>query len=154
MNTCRIFLIAILIAITWTAVQAQSKDGIVGGVVGGAPTTPPAPPPPPPPPPKESKTAPKQKQVDGSVQERKLIHRVSPVYPPKAKEAKIQGAVRLSAVIATDGTIKDLKAISGHQLLVPAAIDAVKQWKYQPASENDKPVEVITQITLTFTLAN
>ncbi len=77
-----------------------------------------------------------------------------PIYPPLAKQARIQGTVRFTAVIGTDGTIRDLRLISGHPLLVSAAQDAVKQWAYQPTLLNGEPVEVITQIDVNFTLSN
>jgi periplasmic protein TonB len=71
----------------------------------------------------------------------------------EAKQARIQGVVRLNAVIAKDGTISDLSVISGHPLLVPSALDSVKQWIYQPTLLNGNPVEVTTEIDVNFTLA-
>ena len=82
-----------------------------------------------------------------------LIHQVKPTYPPLAKQARIQGAVVLQAVIGKDGTIQNLRVVSGHPMLTPAAIDAVKQWRYKPYFLNGEPVEVETQITVNFTLA-
>ena len=81
-----------------------------------------------------------------------LKHRVEPVYPPLAKQARISGTVRLSAIISTDGKNAQLHAMSGHPLLVNAAMDAVKRWAYSPTRLNGVPVEVITEITVTFTL--
>jgi protein TonB len=81
-----------------------------------------------------------------------LIRRVQPAYPPLARMARVQGAVVLSAVISKTGLIENLQLISGPALLVPAAIDAVKQWRYRPYVLNDDPVEVETQITVNFTL--
>jgi protein TonB len=75
------------------------------------------------------------------------------VYPPLAKQARISGTVKLAAVIAKDGTIQDLKVISGHPLLIPSALEAVKQWVYQPTLLNGEPVEVSTQIDVNFTLS-
>jgi periplasmic protein TonB len=117
--------------------------GIVGGVMGG---------PPPPPPPPKPKT-PQRIRVGGQVEQAKLIYKPTPEYPPLAKMARIQGSVRLEAIIAKDGTIQDLKVLSGHPLLVKAALDAVKQWRYQPTLLNGEPVEVITEIDVNFTLA-
>jgi TonB family protein len=77
----------------------------------------------------------------------------TPVYPPLARQARIQGEVVLDADIAKDGTIETLRAISGHPLLVPAAVEAVKQWRYKPYKQNGAAVAVNTQITLEFTLA-
>lgn len=64
----------------------------------------------------------------------------------------MQSIVVLEAVIAKDGSVNSLRVISGHTLLTRAALDAVKQWKYRPTMLNSEPVEVITTITVTFTL--
>jgi len=74
------------------------------------------------------------------------------VYPAVARAARIQGTVVLSAVIAKDGTVENLSLLSGHPLLVPAAMDAVKQWRYRPYTLNGQPVEVMTQIHVNFQL--
>jgi protein TonB len=81
-----------------------------------------------------------------------LIRRVQPVYPPLARSARIQGSVLLAAQISKDGNIKDLKLISGHPMLVSAAIEAVRQWRYRPYILNGEPIEVETQITVNFIL--
>jgi protein TonB len=81
-----------------------------------------------------------------------LIRRVEPAYPQLAKNARIQGPVVLAAVISKAGTIEDLRVISGHPMLVKAAIDAVSQWRYRPYILNGDAVEVDTQITVNFTL--
>jgi protein TonB len=75
-----------------------------------------------------------------------------PVYPPLAIIARIQGTVRLEAIINKDGTIQDLKVLSGHPLLVKAAIEAVARWRYQPTLLNGDPVEVLTEIDVNFCL--
>ncbi len=77
-----------------------------------------------------------------------LLKRVNPVYP---SDARIQGTVVLHAIIDKVGDIARLEVVSGHPMLVPAAIDAVKQWKYKPYLLNEKPVEVDTQITVKVT---
>jgi len=82
-----------------------------------------------------------------------LIHRVQPLYPPLARQARVQGTVVLRAIISAEGRIENLQVISGHPLLVSAAMDAVRQWRYRPYLLNDQPVEVETQITVNFTLA-
>jgi protein TonB len=82
-----------------------------------------------------------------------LIRRVEPVYPPLAKNARIQGSVVLVAVISKAGTIDNLHALSGHPMLVPAALAAVSQWRYRPYILNSEPIEVETQITVNFYLA-
>jgi len=91
-------------------------------------------------------------QVAASVQEKKLIHRVEPVYPALARQARIQGDVQFEATIAKDGSVKQLVLVQGSPLLSGAASDAVKQWVYQPTLANGQTVEVDTQITVSFKL--
>jgi protein TonB len=86
------------------------------------------------------------------VMEGNLIRRVQPEYPALAKQARIQGTVVLRAVIDREGIIQDLQVISGHPLLVQAALNAVRQWRYRPYYLNDQPVEVETQVTVNFSL--
>jgi periplasmic protein TonB len=81
-----------------------------------------------------------------------LVRRVQPVYPPLARTAHVQGAVVLAAIISKDGMIEDLRLLSGHPMLVQAAIDAVKQWRYKPYILNGDAIEVETQITVNFNL--
>jgi protein TonB len=132
-------------------VAGGTPGGVLGGIIGSVPS---AAPPPPPPPKKEEKPAtPQRIKIGGSVQQAKLVRQPHPVYPPLAKQARIQGTVKLSAIISKDGTIQKLEVISGHPLLVPAALEAVKQWVYQPTLLNQEPVEVITQIDVNFTLS-
>lgn len=92
-------------------------------------------------------------RVGGNAQQTKLISQTRPVYPPDAKAARIMGKVQLQAVIAKDGTVKSLEVISGHPLLVPSALEAVKQWVYQTTLLNGNPVEVVTQIDVNYTLS-
>ncbi len=91
-------------------------------------------------------------RVAPQVESAKLIFHPPPEYPALAKMARIQGVVRLDAVISRDGTVKYLKVISGHPLLVDAARDAVGRWRYQPTLLNGERVEVWTEIDLNFTL--
>jgi protein TonB len=81
-----------------------------------------------------------------------LIHRVEPVYPHLAQMARIQGTVMLRAIISRTGSIENLQVISGHPMLVGAAIDAVRQWRYRPYILNGDPVEVETQVTVKFSV--
>ena len=81
-----------------------------------------------------------------------LIRKVLPTYPPLARGVRIQGQVVLQAVISKQGTIENLRLLSGHPMLVAAAIDAVRQWRYRPYVLNNEPVEVETQITVNFSL--
>jgi protein TonB len=76
-----------------------------------------------------------------------------PLYPPDAKQARIQGTVRMNVVIGKDGTVKDLQVASGHPLLVDTAADAVRQWVYKPTLLNGNPVEVVTVVDVNFTLS-
>ncbi len=92
-------------------------------------------------------------RVDGNMQRAKLIRHPTPVYPQEAKAARITGTVRLNAVIGKDGKIQDLMVASGHPLLVQAAMDAVKHWVYQPTLLDGRPVEIATQIDVTFSLS-
>jgi len=90
--------------------------------------------------------------VGGDVLSSKLIHRVQPVYPEIARRARIQGVVRLHGVITRDGRIAQLRVISGHPLLVKAALDAVGQWVYSPTLLNKQAVEVEAPIEVRFIL--
>jgi len=82
----------------------------------------------------------------------RLIHIIQPVYPPIAKTAHIEGTVELSAVIGTDGHVRDLSVVSGHPLLRKAAIDAVRQWIYKPPVLNGESVEIVAPIAVIFRL--
>jgi protein TonB len=82
-----------------------------------------------------------------------LIKKVTPNYPQLAKQARIQGSVVLQAEISKDGTIQNLQLISGHPMLAPAAIEAVKQWRYKPYLLNGEPVAVDTQVVVNFSLS-
>jgi protein TonB len=110
-----------------------------------------APPLPPPPPPVIAPPTAGPLRVSNS-QLGSLIYQVKPVYPDLAKRARVQGAVVLEATISKDGSIQNLRVVSGHVLLVDAAINAVQQWRYKPTMLNGEPIDVITTITVTFTL--
>jgi protein TonB len=86
------------------------------------------------------------------LQENLLIRQVKPIYPPLAKQARIQGPVVLQATIGRDGSIQHLQVLSGHPMLTKAAVDAVQQWRYRPYLLNGEAVEVETQITVNFLL--
>lgn len=93
-------------------------------------------------------------RVGPEVEQSNLIQQTTPVYPPLAKQARIQGVVRFSVIVGKDGHITNLTLISGHPLLVTAAQEAVKQWLYRPTLLNGDPVEVATVVDVQFTLAN
>ena len=103
------------------------------------------PPPTPPAPQKPLRMAP-------SIVAAKLITQPKPVYPPLAIQTRTQGTVRLEAIIGKDGAIQNLTVLSGHPLLIPAAIEAVRQWRYQPTLLNNVPVEVETTVDVNFIL--
>jgi protein TonB len=134
-------------------VAGGTMGGVLGGIIGSVPTAAPPPPPPPPAKKEEKPATPQRIKIGGAVQQAKLVRQPHPVYPPLAKQARISGVVKLSAIISKDGTIQKLEVISGHPLLVPSALEAVKQWVYQPTLLNGEPVEVITQIDVNFTLS-
>lgn len=90
--------------------------------------------------------------VSGGVQDAKLVFGPRPVYPVLAKAAHSQGVVRLEATIAADGLIRNLRVLAGPPLLVNAALDAVRQWRYQPTLLSGVAVEVLTEIDINFTL--
>jgi protein TonB len=134
-----------------------SVSGVMGGVVGGVPggtpggvigsiigsTTTAVP----------KVATPQRVRVSQGVTQGLVLRKVNPTYPPLARQARIQGQVLLQAEISKTGDIENLHLISGHPMLAPAAIEAVKQWKYKPYVLNGEPVEVETQITVNFTLS-
>jgi protein TonB len=123
-------------------VAGGSMGGVLGGVIGGMGTAPP--------PPRPHQTGPLR--VGGNVQAARIVNRVQPVYPPLARQTRISGTVRLHAIIGKNGTIESLEVMSGHPLLQQAALDAVRQWRYQPTLLNGEPVDVDTTIDVIFSL--
>ena len=119
-------------------VSGGSMGGTIGGVIGSVA----------PPPPKQQSRI----RVGGNVTAARVLNRVNPVYPPLARQTRISGTVRLHAIIAKDGTVQQLEVMSGHPLLVQAALDAVRQWRYQPTLLNGEPVEVDTTVDVIFSL--
>lgn len=122
-------------------VPGGQMGGVIGGVIGGVGAAPPPP-----------RPAVSRITRGGNVQAAMLINRVTPQYPPLARQTRISGTVRLHAIIAKDGTVQQLEVISGHPLLVQAALDAVRQWRYRPTLLNGEPVEVDTTIDVIFSL--
>lgn len=104
-------------------------------------------------PPKAEKIGPPAMRirVSQAEAERYLDKKVDPIYPEMARTARIQGEVVLAEIIGQDGKVVSVKVISGHPLLVPAAVDAVKQWRYKPYMYNGKPAELETQVRVKFT---
>lgn len=124
-------------------VPGGTPGGVIGGIIGGIASI--APPP--------KVEAPKRIRVGGQVQAAKIVDQLRPIYPPLAKQARIQGVVRLEAIINRQGLIENLRVVSGHPLLIQSALDAVRQWRYQPTLLNGEPVEVVTTIDVVFTLS-
>jgi protein TonB len=91
-------------------------------------------------------------KLSAGVVEAQLVSRIEPAYPPLAVQTKREGAVLLHAIISKDGRITSLDALNGDPLLVKAALDAVRQWRYRPTLLNGEPVEVETSITVIFRL--
>jgi TonB family protein len=96
---------------------------------------------------------PQRVRVSQGVMRGMIISKVQPTYPPDARAARIQGSVVMAVVIGKDGNVQEVSLVSGHPMLAPAAIDAVKQWKYRSYVLDGKPVEVDTQITVNFMLS-
>jgi periplasmic protein TonB len=122
-------------------IPGGSMGGVLGSVLSSTPTVAP------------KIATPQRVRVSSGVQSGLLVRKVNPTYPPLARQARIQGTVILQAEISKDGNITNLQLISGHPMLAPAAIEAVKQWKYRPYLLNGEPVEVETQIQVNFTLS-
>jgi protein TonB len=115
---------------------------VLGGIIGGTGSNLPPPP----------KPTQQRIRVGGNVQSAKMIRQVQPVYPQIAKTAHVQGTILLHAIIAKDGSVQELTYVSGPPLLMKAAQDAVREWRYQPTLLNGEPVEVETTISVIFTL--
>ena len=94
-----------------------------------------------------SSAPPMRVRIGGNVQRAKLIHKVDPVYPA---DARLEGTVKLHVIIADDGSVQHIEVVSGHPLLVPATLDAVRQWRYEPTTLNGDPVEVDTEVDVFF----
>jgi TonB family protein len=121
-------------------VPGGNPGGVIGGIIGSTPRPP-------------NGAIPQRVRVSAGISEGLIIKQVQPVYPAVAKQARIQGQVVLKTEISKEGTIQSLELISGHPMLVPSAIDAVKQWLYQPYRLNGEPVAVETTVVVNFSLA-
>lgn len=121
-------------------VPGGSMGGVIGGMINSTAAIP-------------KVATPQRVRVSSGVSTGLLIRKVQPNYPPLARQARIQGTVVLQAEISKEGTIQNLQLISGHPMLAPAAIEAVKQWRYKPYLLNGEPVAVDTQVQVNFTLS-
>jgi protein TonB len=122
-------------------IPGGSAGGVMGGILSSTPVAVP------------KVATPQRVRVSTGVATGLLLRKVQPNYPPLAKAARIQGHVLLQAEISKDGTIQNLQLISGHPMLAPAAIEAVKQWRYKPYLLNGEPVAVETQVDVIFSLS-
>jgi protein TonB len=122
-------------------IPGGSMGGVIGGIISSTPVAVP------------KVATPQRVRVSSGVSQGLRIKFQQPNYPPLARQARIQGTVILHAVIGKDGAIENLTLVSGHPMLAPAAIEAVKQWRYKPYLLNGEPVEVDTEIQVNFTLA-
>jgi protein TonB len=131
-----------------------SGSGVMHSILSDLPTIVPAPPMTQVAPPKPVPIAPAvpQQVPGGVVKMANPIHRVEPTYPPIARQARVSGTVEIEAVIAVDGHLREVHVKGGPPLLVKAALDAVKQWVYEPTTLNGVPVEVVGVILVTFRL--
>lgn len=89
-------------------------------------------------------------RTDELTQQRKLVFAPAPVYPKLAIQAHISGTVKLAVLVGEDGSVGRIRLISGHPFLVPAAMDAVKKWEYEPTWWRGAPVAVLTTVTIRF----
>jgi len=119
--------------------------GVIGGIISSASKTAVVP--------KLAVAPPRRVRISQGVTKGMLLQKVEPKYPTIAVTARIQGTVVLNAIISKSGEIENLTVASGHPMLVPAAIDAVRQWRYRPYLLNGEPVEVETTINVTFALS-
>lgn len=95
---------------------------------------------------------PQRVRVSEGVEQALILTKVDPIYPPPARQARIQGTVILKVVINKSGNVENMQLFSGHPMLAPAALDAVRQWKYKPYLLNGEPVEVETRVSVNFRL--
>jgi len=121
-------------------IPGGSAGGVIGGILSSTAALP-------------KVATPQRVRVSSGVSTGLLIKKVTPNYPQLAKQARIQGTVVLQAEISKEGTIQNLQLISGHPMLAPAAIEAVKQWRYKPYLLNGEPVAVETQVVVNFSLS-
>lgn len=132
-------------AVTKTTASSPSAETPAGNGQPVRPTAPPG---------KSEPRASQRVRLSEEVSHDLLIKTAPLVYPALARQARIQGEVVLQVDVSKDGTISAIKAISGHPMLIPAAVDAVKQWRYQPYLLNGAPVAVNTRITVRFKLSS
>jgi protein TonB len=128
-------------------VAGGELGGSLGGVFGGTGSSVPTPPPQPP-------AAKRIVRVGSHLKAPQQTYSVQPEYPPLAKQAHVWGVVVVNAVIDEHGNVVQARALNGHPLLIPAALNAVLQWKYEPTTLNGTPVAVEMEVTVRFNLGS
>ena len=128
-------------------VPGGQLGGSLGGVIGGTGTSIPVPPP-------QQPAAKRILRVGSNLKAPRQIYSVQPEYPPLAKQTRVWGIVVVNAVIDEHGNVVQARALSGHPLLIPAALNAVLQWKYEPTTLNGTPVAVEMEVTVRFNLGS
>jgi protein TonB len=121
-------------------VEGGVPGGVVGGIVGGLPQASPPPRP--------------RVRIGGSLIAPKLLKKVAPAYPELARQARVSGVVIMEAIVGVDGRVQSVKVLRGHPILDPSALEAVRQWRYQPLLLNGIPTEFILTVTLVFNLSS
>ena len=124
-------------------VPGGQMGGVIGGVIGGVMSAPLAPP------------TPKLKaplRVGGRIRSPRPVYQPAPIYPVLARQAHVSGVVTVDAILDEQGNVVDMKILSGPPLLYPAALDALKHWKYEPTYLNDAPISVQMIVSITFQL--
>jgi periplasmic protein TonB len=119
------------------------QGGVLGGILGGVGSAVQPPP---------QRPTPSLVRVGGDIKPPRLLSKIEPIYPPLAQDARIQGTVELDAVINPEGDVVKIHAVDGPALLIPAAIAAVKQWKYDPTYLNGQAVSLAMEVTVSFHL--
>ncbi len=127
-------------------VPGGQLGGVIGGIIGGMPST------------MSKAIAPQQAapkkpiRVGGRIKPPRQIAKTAPAYPVLARQARVQGEVVLDAVIDTEGKVINVSVVSGHPLLIEAAINCVRQWKYEPTYLNEEPIAVQLIVKVSFEL--
>jgi periplasmic protein TonB len=91
-------------------------------------------------------------RVGGRVIPPQIISQQKPIYPENARRARVEGAVTLSGIVSSEGTLQEIRVVSGHPLLIEAALDCVRKWRYRPGTLNEQPIEMPITIRIVFVL--
>jgi protein TonB len=131
--------------------EPGAGSSVLSSIIQAANT--PAPPPKPEAEPLKTKPeAPRRIVLPSQLEPGMVLEKAQPVYPPMAIQMRLQGVVMLRTIVGVDGRIRELVVESGHPILVPAAVAAVRQWRYRPTVLNGKAVEVVAPVAVHFTL--